>query len=56
MNNPNVINLYSHRGAIRTLPPTKFDMMKRNITFFVVKQIEKLTLPEVGGRRGRGKE
>lgn len=60
MNNPNVINLYSHRGAIRTLPPTKFDMTKRNITFFLaffeVKQIEKLTLPEVGGRRGRGQE
>jgi hypothetical protein len=35
-------------------------MTKRNITFFLaffeVKQIEKLTLPEVGGRRGRGKE
>jgi hypothetical protein len=56
MNNPNVINSNSHRGDIRTLPPTKFDMTKRNITFFEVKQIVKLTLPEVGGRRGRGQE
>lgn len=55
--NPNVIYSYSLRGDIRTLPPTKFDMTKRNITFFQVKQIEKLTLlPEVGGRRGRGQE